>query len=102
MPNLARYLVLGAFIAALAAVIVIHVGNMRARQRRANDELTARRLASLGEYLDAGARRGVFMPALTGPAFGFNATVGAVVLIVACLFLTTLWYLDVSDNRGGK
>ena len=58
MPDLARYLVLGAFIAALAVVIVIHIGNLRARQRRANNELVARRLASLGEYLDAGARRG--------------------------------------------
>jgi hypothetical protein len=45
MPDVARYLVLIAFVSALASCIAMLVRDTRARIQRSRDELRARRLA---------------------------------------------------------
>jgi uncharacterized protein involved in exopolysaccharide biosynthesis len=45
MPDLARYVILGAFVSGLAYCVAVLVRDTRARQQRSRNELLARRLA---------------------------------------------------------
>lgn len=53
MSTAAHYLVLGAFAAALLYVVAMLVIDMRARRRRASEELSARRFANALAAFDA-------------------------------------------------
>lgn len=52
MPDLARFIVLGCFTAALIACVGMLVRDTRARQRRAKNELLARKLDGFSASLN--------------------------------------------------